>query len=393
MRVRLRAACRWTGQKRHTSSLLPWPRVVVLKTTPSSTAMNKLTSLISCTVLATGALAQNVAVYPNEYVNVPEGPTFSNQLPLAKGISRVMCLYEDIDLDVPHGTSITKLGFREDGDNPAFVMGRVLQMEVRMGWTTEDHVSMQTNFANNYDGAPSTVFGPALYTLPNLHDTANPLPNGQFFITLATPFVYQPNGRNLLVEYRIFGTSGGGAQFNYRLDRADFYSPRTYGPAGCVHTSGQTTNLTLSEARPGINFTAVVQTAPSNSPAFLAVNIGNPIVPPYDLSGLLGVAPSCTGQINGTGMAILNGGTTGAGNVTWTFPIPNNNVFGDLTISAQAVVLDFFVQGGMVTSRGGHVVTGIRNRSSIVAASGAPTAVTSGLKSSWYCPVAFFEYQ
>tara|TARA_R110002072_G_scaffold87129_2_gene196578 strand:- start:26272 stop:27339 length:1068 start_codon:yes stop_codon:yes gene_type:complete len=355
--------------------------------------MNNLSKLLSGAVLATSAFAQNVAVYPNEYVNVPEGPTFSSQLPLAKGISRVMCLYEDVDLDVPHGTNITKLGFRQDGDVTTFVAGRSLQLEVRMGWTTEDHVSMQTNFDNNYATTPSNVFGPALYTLPNLHDPANPLPNGQFFITLQTPFLYQPNGRNLLVEYRIFGTSAGGAQFNYRLDRADFYSPRTYGPAGCMHTSGQISNLTLAETRPGINFTANATSAPSNSPAFLAVNVGNPIVPPYDLSALLGIGPNCTGQMNGIGMTILSGGTTGSGNAVWTFLIPNNNIFGDVTISAQGLFLDFFVPGGLVTSRAGHVVTGIRNRSAIVAASGAPTSVTTGQKSGWYCPVAFFEYQ
>ena len=34
-----------------------------------------------------------------------------------------------------------------------------------------------------------------------------------------------PNGRNLIVEYRIFGAANGGQQFNYRLDRADYYSP------------------------------------------------------------------------------------------------------------------------------------------------------------------------
>lgn len=355
--------------------------------------MNKLTILISAVALAGGAFAQNVAIYPDEYINVPDGPLNSNNLPLARGVSRVMCLYEDVDLAVPYGDSITKLGFREDSPSTTLAPGRLLQLEVRMGWTTNDHVTMSSTFDSNYDGAFTTVFGPAVYDLPDLQNPAAPLPNGQFFINLTTPFVYQPNGRNLIVEYRIFGTSMGGSSFNYRLDRADFYSPRTYGPVGCQHSGGQTANMILQPTRPGLNFQATANTAPGNSPAFMAINIGNPIVAPYDLSGIFGVDPACTGQMNGSGMAIVGGTTGSTGSINWIFSIPNDNTFGDLTISTQGIFLDFFAPGGLVTSNGAQLVTGIRSRSAVVAASGAPTTANTGTKSNFYCPVAFFEHQ
>lgn len=355
--------------------------------------MNKLTTLISCLALAGAAAAQSVAIYPNEYVAVPDGPLNSANLPLARGVSRVMCLYEDVDLDVPHGNTITKLGFREDAGSTQLAPGRLLQMEVRMGWTTEDHLTMSTTFDSNYDGAFTSVFGPAVYTLPNLQDASAPLTNGQFFIDLSTPFVYQPNGRNLIVEYRIFGTSMGGSPFTYRIDRADFFSPRTYGPAGCMHSSGQAANLLLFATRPGLNFQASVSAAPGNSPAFLAINLGNSIVPPYDLSVILGLDPACTGQMNGAGLAFLGGTTSSSGSKSWVFPIPNDNTFGDVAISAQGIFLDFFAPGGLVTSNGGEVLTGIRSRTSIISANGAPTTATVGSKSSFYCPVAFFEHQ
>jgi hypothetical protein len=254
---------------------------------------------------------------------------------------------------------------------------------------------MGTNFDNNYDAPPVTVFGPALFVLPTLRDPMNPLPNGQFFITLATPFQYVPNGRNLVVEYRVFGTSGGGSQFNYRLDRADYYSPTSYGPAGCQHSGGGTPSLTLQPCRPGTNFQCNVSSGPGNSPAFMAINIGNGIVAPYPLTGVFGgINPACTGQMSISGFALVGPNTTSSsGSTSWSFFIPNDELFADMTISAQAIFLDFFAPGGLVVSRGGEVLTGARSRTSIVAAAGAPTAVATGSKSSYYCPVAFFEHQ
>jgi hypothetical protein len=75
-------------------------------------------------------------------------------------------------------------------------------------------------FDQNYATTPTTVFGPGLFTLPNLRDPSSPLPNGVFWLTLATPFVFNPANGNLVVEYRIYGNSAGGAAFLYYLDRA-----------------------------------------------------------------------------------------------------------------------------------------------------------------------------
>ena len=76
-----------------------------------------------------------------------------------------------------------------------------------------------------------------------------------------------------------------------------------------------------------------------------------------------------------------------------SFAIPNNNVFGKYLISSQAAFLDFFSPGQVVVSNGGHVLTGIRPRTSIVAGSGVPTVVVTGSKSSYYAPVARFVHQ
>jgi hypothetical protein len=188
--------------------------------------------LLPFALLATAAAAQAVAIFPDEYIAVTEGPNNSPNLPLAGGTSRVQVLYEAIDIAIPSGHQITKLGFREDDTITTMDTGRTINVEIRMGYSTFTAANVTTTFDNNYAGPPVTVLTQQNVVLPNLRDIGAPLPNGQFFITLGTPFTYAPAaGQNLLVEYRIFGNSGGGTQWNYRLDRADYYSIVTNGPA------------------------------------------------------------------------------------------------------------------------------------------------------------------
>jgi hypothetical protein len=357
--------------------------------------MKPTTTILPFLFLSPLALAQTTTIFPDEYVAVSEGPHNSPNYPLAYGTSRVMCLYDRIDLAIPVGQTITRLGWRQDATLTALDTGRTLQLEVRMGFSANSPASMVTTFDTNWSAPPVTVFGPASFVLPNLRDSANPLPGGQVFLNLTTPFVYSPAaGENLVVEYRVFGTSGGGAAFNYRLDRADYYSPTTYGPAGCQHSGGGTPNLTLAGTRPGLSFSCTIATAPANSPTVLALNVGSGIVAPYPLDIVFaGISPTCTGQLNPIGLATLGGTTNASGGTTFSFAIPNNPAFADFLISAQGLFLDFFAPGGVVVSRGGHVLTGASPRTAIVAGQGAPTVITTGIKSNNYCPVAFFTYQ
>jgi hypothetical protein len=356
--------------------------------------MNHPRLLLPLLILTTGAVAQTVAIFPDEYAAVAEGPFNSPNLPLANGTSRVQVLYDASDLAIPSGRTITRLGFRQDATLTTMDTGRTLQLEIRMGYSTNSPTSMVTNFDNNYAAPPVTVFGPTTFVLPNLRDAANPLANGQLFIPLSTPFAYVPAGRNLVVEYRVFGTSGGGSPFSYRLDRADYYSPRTYGPAGCPHSGSGVPNLTLAATRPGLNFSASAVSGPGNSPCVLALNVGVGIVPPYSLTAVFGgINPLCTGQMDPTNLATLGGVTGSTGSDSWSFLIPNNPAFADMLISAQGLFLDFFAPGGLVTSNGAQVLTGAQPRTAIVTAAGAPTTVTTGSKQNNYCPVAFFEHQ
>jgi len=355
--------------------------------------MNNLTIKLSSLLLCSAAFAQNVAIFPDEYVDVPEGPFNSFNLPFAKGVSRAQCLYDTVDIDIPSGNTISKIGFREDGQTTFTDNGVAMQIEIRMGWSTYDHQSMTTNFDNNYDAPPVTVFGPAIWTPPNLRDPANPLPNGELFITLDTPFSYVPAGRNLVVEYRITGTANGGAAFTYRLDRADFYSPISYGAAGCMHSGGGVPNHVVQPTRPGLSWSGSIQQGPANAPAFLAINVGLPLGTPFPLSTVFGgVSPTCTIQMPLTNTELFGGSTSSNGSANWSFVIPNDNIFADMTMSSQVFFFDFFSPGQIVISNGAEVKTGVRTRCSIVSANGQPASTTTGSKSQWYGPVTLFEH-
>jgi hypothetical protein len=354
----------------------------------------QLHTLVAPATFCACALAQQ-SIYPADYTAVPEGPLNSPNLPLALGTSRVLCLYEAEQLGVPVGNTITQIGFRQDGATAATDNGRQLQLEVRIGYTTATVTTMVTNFDNNYAAPPVTVFGPALFTLPNLRDGASPLPNGQLWLPLSTPFVYAPApGQNLLVEYRVFGTSGGGGSFPYRLDRADHWSPVSYGPPGCAHSTAGMPSLTVQPTRPGLSYSCSLSQGPANSIGILLVDIGNSLVAPYPLTAVVaGIQPSCTGQLQPVGLATLSGATGAGGTDSWSFAIPNDNAFAQMPISSQALWLDFFSPGGIVVSRGAEVLTGLRPRCTILSAAGAPSVVQTGTVAQFYCPVAFFAHQ
>jgi hypothetical protein len=352
-----------------------------------------LLPLVAVTAAA-GLAAQQTAVFPAEYTAVAEGPNNSPNLPLANGSSRVMVVYDRADMAVPDGASITQLGFRQDGTLTAMDTGRALQLEIRMGWTTASATAPSTTFDTNYDAPPVTVFGPGLFQLPNLRDASNPLPNGQLFVPLAAPFVYAPAGRNLVVEYRVSGNSGGGSSFNYRLDRADFYSPVLTGSPGCATSGNQVPVLNANPTRIGQTLTLTGTTGPANSFGVIAIDVGGRLAAPFPLDVVFGgIAPTCTGQLLPVNLATLGAATTTTGGFTASYAIPNVPALNDLWVAHQALLIDVFAPGGLVVSNGVEVQIGIRPRTSIVAAQGLPSQLTTGTLNANYAPVAFFTWQ
>jgi hypothetical protein len=346
-------------------------------------------------LLAAPLAAQTTTVFPAEYAGVAEGPLNSPNQPLSNGVSRSMLVYDRAELAIPDGASITHVGFRQDATLTTMDAGRALQLEIRMGYTSRSPIAPSTTFETNYSSPSTTVFGPALFTLPNLRDPQNPLPNGQFFIPLATPFLFlPPAGQHLVVEYRVAGNSGGGTSFNYRLDRADYHSPVVLGPAGCQHSGGQTPNLALGTVRVGSSLSVTLSTAPANSFAAIVVQPGGRLQTPFSLAPFVsGISPTCLGQVTPAGISTLSGVTSGQGGLSLTYSIPNIPALNDLFLPHQALVFDFFAPGGLVVSNGAEVQIGQKPQAALVAAQGPPSTTTTGSLTANYCPVSFFRYQ
>ena len=165
----------------------------------------------SCVALCCALPSQGIAVFPSDHAAITNGDSYTDWFPYAYGVSRVMAIYEAWDLTVPAGRPITRIGFRQE--DTWFSAGKQLQLQVLMAPTDKTADDADATYANNYFAAPTSVFGPALFSLPDLGNVGNPNPDGNMvWLTLTTP--YTPvAGKNLIVEFRVLANNNAGAAF------------------------------------------------------------------------------------------------------------------------------------------------------------------------------------
>lgn len=337
----------------------------------------KLTSTLSLLLLLPAtALAQNVATFPSDHATIANGSTSVTWFPYSDGVSRIMALYEAWDLDVPAGHQITQIGFRLDGT--ATALGKQLQLEVRMGQTDRLATTMLSNFDNNYLGTPQTVFGPALFAMPNL-TPANPI----IWLPLTTPYTFDPS-HNLLVEWRITANSVGGQSFSYPLDRATFDSPVVTGTGGCAHSGGPVPSLLSRHSKIGGTWYLDLTQAPAGQPVIQFLNVGLPLSTPFPLDIVFpGVQPSCLINLSGQSLFSVASMTTAQGSKTFTLAIPYTLAWNDLVLSSQAFCFDFFAPGGLVTSNGDQMQLGVDPAMSLLRYTGSATNPTGSVYQNW----------
>jgi hypothetical protein len=317
--------------------------------------------------------AQVTVTFPSDHANVA-GDSISYYYPYSNGISRVMAVYEAWDVGVAAGTPITRIGVRQDGVGTA--PSRSLQMEVRMGYTPRTAANLLTTYDSNYAGAPQTVFGPGVFTLPQL--TSQQPGQQVIWLDLTTPFVWQPANGNLLIEWRVLANSNANQAFTYPLDRASFLSPVTSNnTVGCQHSGGQTATLTSQPTAIGSNWRIAVNNAPASSLVVLAVTVGQPLAAPFSLQALLpGIQSNCQGLLGGP-FQVFGATTNTNGYYQWTVPVPNDRLaYNDLVIASQGLILDFFSPGGFVTTDGDQIQFGIDPAQTLLYSSGNAAAVT-----------------
>jgi hypothetical protein len=334
----------------------------------------------SCVLLATTLAlpAQAPVVFPSDHATVTNGSSSVTWFPYSYGISRQMAVYESWDLGIPAGHQITRIGFRADGTTIAY--GESLQLQVRMGQTDRTAQSLLNNFDNNWFGTPTTVFGPAVFAMPDLNNVLSPNPDGPIiWLTLTTPFTFDPS-RNLLVEWRVFANTNGGASFSYALDVGSFLSPVVSGPLGCQHSGGQIPDLESRPTKVGGTWYNDLYQAPANQPVILFLNVGLPLTAPFSLAPLFaGIPAACTGQVSPISLFSLTQVTGSSGYELFSVPIPNDRVFNDLLLSSQAFCFDFFQPGGVAVSNGDQVQIGIDPAMTVLYHQGSATNPTGSL--------------
>jgi len=327
---------------------------------------------VSTFALCCALPSQGIAVFPSDHAAIPDGYSYTSWFPYSYGVSRMMAIYETWDLSVPAGRPITRIGFRQEGAVLSY--GKQLQLQVLMGPTEKTHANADYVFANNYFAAPTNVFGPAVFTLPDLGNPANPNPNGNMvWLTLTTP--YTPVvGKNLLVEFRVLANNNGGAQFPYYLDVAGFDSPIVTGPAGCAHSGNQVPTLLSRPTQVGGYWYCDLYQAPANQLAVWCINLG-PLQSPFPLSTMIpGIGAACTGQISLNGVITLATITSASGSESFYLSLPNDRNLNDVILSSQVACLDYFSPGGVAVSNGDQMQIGIDPAMTVIYSQGSATA-------------------
>lgn len=350
---------------------------------------NHASRLLGLFAITTVAMAQTVT-FPSDHTAIPDGASSQNWFPYSYGIGRFQAVYERWDLQVPVGRMINRIGFRADPN--VMSLGRSLQLEVRMGQTDRDADTLDSTYDANWNGAPTTVFGPALFTLPDLNNPANPNPGGAVvWLNLTTPFT-PSTSRNLLIEWRVLANNNGGAAFPYELDVPAFVSPVIQGITGCPHSGNQTATLASQPVRVGGIWYDYLQAAPASQLAFLLVNVNTPLTTPFPLSAFVpGIAPTCQGQVAPGNLFALGTVTDGSGGALFWTSIPNDRLFNDTILATQALCFDFFAPGGIVVSNAEQVQIGIDPAASALWSQGNANATTGGIYYHWV-PVTVFGH-
>jgi len=339
------------------------------------------TALLSCALAA-----QGTATFPSDHASIVNGASSTYWFPYAYGVSRIQAVYESWDLTVPAGHAITRIGFRQDGNTAS--TGHQLQLQVLMGPTDKTAADITSTYASNYFAPPTSVFGPALYTLPSLTSSTT---GNIVWLQLTTPFT-PPVGHNLLVEFVVIANNNAGAAFSYYLDAANFVSNITSGSPGCPHSGNQTPHLLSRATEVGGPWYCDLSQAPANQLVVWFINFGQ-MVPQYPLSPFIpGIAPTCMGQVALTNLATVTATTSANGSHLFSANVPNSRFYNDLIITSQVACLDFFAPGGVAVSNAYQMQIGIEPAMSVLYSQGSSTA-TTGSVSRNYGVITLFDYQ
>lgn len=195
-----------------------------------------------------------VFVSPRNYVTA-EGSGGLNSAPF-NNVCRYQQIYAASEFAPLTGPRlITQIAFRADTTQPSAFTRTFTNIQVNLSTTTRAINALNSTFASNVGSNDTVVFSGSLS-----FTTANTIAFGtakQFdmVINLTTPFLYDPNAGNLLLDIRNF-SSGSVAYFDGASDssgsrvRLNFLDGSTSGATGTVQAFGICTRFTFQKIMP-----------------------------------------------------------------------------------------------------------------------------------------------
>lgn len=140
-----------------------------------------------------------VTVVPGGF-EATEAPS-ANSFPFTAGINRYQQVYLASSFDNPtQPIQIDSIAFRQDAGESTTLSVSILDLEIRLSTTTVTPVTLSTTFAANIGGDEFLVHdGPRTLTSSNtlLGNGTKPF---DIVIPLSSPFLYDPNNGNLLLD-------------------------------------------------------------------------------------------------------------------------------------------------------------------------------------------------
>lgn len=292
-----------------------------------------------------------------------------NAIPLGWTPNRYQQVF--LGTDLPGACAFAALQLRNTNTANPIANTYVVDMEVRLGFTTAGPGTLSATFASNFnDGAPVTVLPRSQVTIP---DAVTPTGVTDFHIPVpfAVPFNWVPQpGRNLLVEIVVHGNSWSNQIYGYPYDNVNGV-PSVWGTPATA-TTGQLRSFGMAMSLVELTNTAVPRLFSTNTPqindqfrvrisqgraqalALLTIGLSNTTfgANPLPLELSPWGAPSCLLLASPDVITPLVLDAAGAGNRQ--YDIPNNILLLNLRIYHQAIVSDPTVnQLGWVFSNAG----------------------------------------
>lgn len=168
--------------------------------------MTRLRSLLPLTLLASVATAQLAVVIPNGTATAAGNS--SNAFPWGSSANlwpglRLMCVYDaaNFTLQGVNGPIlINRLRWRPNDGMAPFTGGTFTQADVRLSTAPMDYTSLTTNFTTNHGPDLTTVYSGSVVHQAGSGGAIGSVPAWTVDIQLTTPFLYDPNQGDLVID-------------------------------------------------------------------------------------------------------------------------------------------------------------------------------------------------